>query len=281
MAVHAAASRLDPGGRLIVYGARDEGAGSAGSVLETLFDHVHTVATGGRCRLVSGLRKAPDAVEVGVLRDTLASWRSEIAPPHPELGGGPWSSYPGVFAAGRLDQGTALLLEVAPRPRPSDRVLDFGCGDGVVAGVTAARTPGLRPVMVDVDAVALVAARENVPAGRPVLGDGWSGWRPGPPADGDACDETVATGAAGEPGEDTFDLILSNPPYHAGKAETREVIETLVRGSGERLRRGGRLAVVVQRRLPVEGLLAGSDALTGVEILADRGPYRVWLAVRR
>jgi len=272
MAVHAAASRLTPGGRLIVYGARDEGAASAGRVLEALFDHVHTVATGGRCRLVSGVRKELEGTGEKELRDSLDAWRVVSEAPHPELGPRRWISYPGVFAAGRVDAGTALLLELLPAVDPDETVLDFGCGDGVVAGVVAERTPGLRPLMLDVDAVALEAARENVPAGRPVLGDGWSAWR----------------GMHGREGRDPgsmdadrmrFDLVVANPPYHLGKAETTATIEALIRGSAERLRPGGRLVFVAQRRLPAEPLL---ERMFGrFDVLGDRGPYRVRFARRR
>lgn len=252
MASHAAAHRLAPGGRLFVYGAKDEGAGSAAGRLEPLFVAPRSVATGGRCRLVEAER--PGAVPG--LRAGLEAWRIETGPPHPDVAAERWVSYPGVFAAGRLDDGTALLLDCLEGAVESEgkdvRVLDFGCGDGVVAGVLAGRTPGLAPVMLDVDTVALAAAAENVPAGLPATGDG--------------------LGSVGE--IPPFDAIVSNPPYHRGKDETVAIVRGLIRDARPRLAADGSLTIVVQRRLPVDTAMAA--AFRSVEIVADGGAFRVW-----
>ncbi len=42
-------------------------------------------------------------------------------------------SLPGVFSHGRLDRGSALLLEHLDK-LPSGHLLDFGCGAGVLGG---------------------------------------------------------------------------------------------------------------------------------------------------
>ncbi len=42
-------------------------------------------------------------------------------------------SWPGVFAHGRLDGGTQMLMEVLPSLAPFGSVLDFGCGCGVIS----------------------------------------------------------------------------------------------------------------------------------------------------
>ncbi|MFW6200724.1 MAG: class I SAM-dependent methyltransferase, partial [Gemmatimonadota bacterium] len=174
-----------------------------------------------------------------------------------------WVSYPGVFSHGRLDPGTRLLLDSmgsAGIPAHGSRILDYGCGSGVIAGVVDGwleagtgdrdRTadPGLH--LLDADAIALEAARENVPGGRWILADGL--------ADLDG----------------VYDLIVSNPPYHRGKAEERRVLNALVRGAPSRLEQGGALVMVVQRRFSVEVLLERS--FHGVEILGEDSTYRVW-----
>ena len=45
-------------------------------------------------------------------------------------------SLPGVFSHGRLDRGTALLLEHLDK-LPSGHLLDFGCGAGVLGAALA------------------------------------------------------------------------------------------------------------------------------------------------
>lgn len=251
MWVHAAAGALRPGGVLLVYGANDEGIRSAPGRVEPLFGEVDTVMVKNRCRVLRAERPA----EPGGVRGSLEAWRETWTL---EVDGlrRPWVSYPGVFAHGRLDAGTALLLETLAPPEEGGRILDFGCGSGVLAGVLLARQPAAEVEMLDVDAVALAAARENVPGARAVLADGLAGL-----------------------GAEPFDWIVSNPPYHRSKAETLAVVEALIREAPERLEPGGRLVMVVQRRLPVEEPLR--RAFRSVESRAGDGTYRVWEGRRR
>lgn len=248
MAVHAATASLRPGGRLAVYGATDEGIKSAPRRIEPLLGDVRTAGVGNRCRVLVAER--PE--HVPGLRADLAAWRETFDPPVPGLDGS-WVSYPGVFAHGRLDAGTALLLDHLPTVATGARVLDFGCGSGIVAAVMRTRDPGARVHLLDVDAVALAAAEENVPGAPRILGDGLA--------------------AAGEL---RFDLVVTNPPYHTGKAHTLDVVEALVRDAPGHLRAGGRLVAVVQKRLPLGDLLEAR--FRSVRSVADDRLYRVWEA---
>ena len=248
MTVHAAAAQLEVGGTLLVYGAKDEGIGSAARRIEPVFGSVRSLATGGHCRILAATR--PD--RIAGHRPGLEDWRLEGPLELDEISG-PWVSYPGVFAHGRVDRGTRMLLDTLPPLASGDRVLDFGCGSGIVAAVARARTPDLAVDCLDVDAVALAAARENVPGARFILGDG--------------------LGAVSDPG---YDWILSNPPYHTGKAESLTTVRDLVSRSPAALARGGRLIMVVQRRLPAEEMLAAT--FDHVRRLAANATYRVWEA---
>ena len=73
-----------------------------------------------------------------------------------------------------------------------------------------------------------------------------------------------------------FDLIVSNPPIHQGKRETLEVVAGLVTGAGPLLAPGGRLILVIQRRLAAGALL--ERAFRRLEVVADEGPFRLWAA---
>jgi 16S rRNA (guanine1207-N2)-methyltransferase len=246
MTAHAAAGALAPGGRLLVYGATDEGIKSAPGRVGSAFGSVTSVATGGRCRIV-------EARDPGTpLRDTLEAWAFSFDP-GVEGVAERWRSYPGVFAHGRVDGGTRLLLEHLPPVEPGQRVVDFGCGHGIVGARVLAREPAAEVTFVDVDAVALEAVRSNLGPVAVRLSDGWG---------------SVAL----EP----VDHVVSNPPYHAGKGESLAVIRELVEGAARRLPARGTLTLVVQRRLPVETLLSPSFAR--VEAVADDGPWRVWRA---
>jgi 16S rRNA (guanine1207-N2)-methyltransferase len=247
MTLHATLGALAAGGRLILYGGNDEGIRSSAAMLKELAGDARTVAVGGHGRVVAARRPA----STHGLRDSLAAWRGVT---RVEIGGigRDWVSYPGTFAAGRLDEGTALLLSVLPPLAADARVLDYGCGSGPIAAAALALQPGLKVDGLDNDAVALVAARENVPQARLVLG----------------------TGLPDGGGRRDYDVILSNPPLHSGIAEDHTLLDRLVAEAPSHLAPGGLLQLVVQRRVPLERELA--QLFAKVEIAAETGRYRVW-----
>jgi 16S rRNA (guanine1207-N2)-methyltransferase len=248
MTAHAAMGALRLGGRLILYGGNDEGIRSAVAPLEELTGQVETLATRGHGRVLAARR--PEAV--AGLRSTLGAWRTVS---RMEIAGATrdWVSYPGCFAAGRLDEGTALLLAALPRIAPGARVLDYGCGTATIAAAVLSRQPEVRLEGIDSDAVALEAARENVPTARFTLGNRMA-----------------------DSGRPAYAAIVSNPPLHQGIAEDRTLLDRLVAEAPSRLAPGGLIQLVVQRRVALERLLAQHFA--EVEIVAETSRYRVWRA---
>ena len=130
----------------------------------------------------------------------------------------------GLFSPEHIDRGTlAMLSSVALTP--GMKVLDLGCGCGVV-GITAARKCGAENVvMSDVNESAVETARANaalngVEGVEVVLSDGFA-----------------AVNRTG------FDLILSNPPYQSDFSVAKRFIEK----GFNRLKLGGRMVMVTKR----------------------------------
>lgn len=246
MALHALASVLAPGAALWLYGANDEGIRSVGKRLDPLFAEADTVLIKRRCRVWRALRtEAPP-------RAPLAAWRSETRIALPG-GPTPWIEYPGVFAAGRFDPATAALVEAMAPVAPGARVLDFGCGAGALAAALRQRAPEARLHLLDADAVAIEAARENVPGADVHLGDGWRA----------APDVRV-------------DRVVSNPPIHRGKGEDFGALAALIAEAPGHLKAGGLLELVVQSQVPVRAWL--DDRFARVEAVFDDGRFTVWRA---
>ncbi|MEZ4459337.1 MAG: methyltransferase [bacterium] len=209
MALHAAASVMDDDGILLVAGANDEGIKSASTLMETVFGDVSTVDTRKHCRVMAARKPNRDEI-----RGSLKKWRKDIDER---------IYYPGVFAKGDVDAATRLLI--ATLPEITGDVLDFACGAGVIAAALPDRK---RVWMSDADAIALLAAKENVPEATVVLSDGFT--------DVDR----------------KFDAIVSNPPIHRGIVEDFSVLRDLIEQAPAHLNVGGKLIFVVQRQVPTK-----------------------------
>ena len=247
MLLHAAAGRVRRGGQIHLYGAGAEGIRSAARHFPAGADEPRTALIKARCRVLTAARTAPPPRP-----DGLDSWKHEA---RVDWGSGSrvWTFYPGVFAYGRLDPATALLIAALPDVPDGSRVLDFGAGTGPVAAAVMERTgPRTEVYLLEPDAISLAAAADNVPNATRILGHGLA--------------------AVAGP----YDLIVSNPPIHAGGAQNLRTVEGLVRGAPATLAKGGSLLLVAQRRLPVPRLL--EHAFRDVRTAADEGQFRVWRA---
>jgi len=166
------------------------------------------------------------------------------------------ATQPGVFSAHGVDAGTALLIE-AMRVSPTARVLDLGCGYGVIGIVAAKLATRGRVTLVDCDIRAARLAERNlalngVENAEVVLGDGVHELPP----------------------KARFDVVVSNPPTHGG----REVLEDFVHGAYKVLRPRGTLYFVFNR-LP--SLLREIEATFGnAEVVERSAGYMLVRAVK-
>jgi 23S rRNA (guanine1835-N2)-methyltransferase len=142
-------------------------------------------------------------------------------------------NHAGVFCADRLDIGTRFFLGHLPRRSGPERVVDLGCGNGVVGTAAALANPEAEVLFVDESYQAVASARDtfrlNVgdeSRARFLLGDGMS-------------DIPAAS----------VDLVLNNPPFHTYRASSDATAWRMFTGARDALRPGGELWVVGNRHL--------------------------------
>ena len=156
-------------------------------------------------------------------------------------------SRPGVFSHRKVDVGARALVDSLAETNgaaerdllaPGARVLDLGCGYGVVGFAAALRAPGVRVHAVDSMPRAVECARRGAELN--ALTD-WSA-------------EAAADGGGVEP--KSFDLVLANPPYYSH----HRIAELFVAIALRALMPGGRIHFVTRQPEWFEERLPGPFA---------------------
>ena len=236
-------SLLPVGTDIFVVGENRSGVRSAEQMLAD-YAPLNKVDSARRCGLYYGrLEKQPTF-------DAEKFW-NEYA-----LGDLTIKTLPGVFSRDGLDVGSELLLSTLT-PHTKGKVLDVGCGAGVLATVLASHSPKVRLTLCDVSAPAVDASRATLAANG---------------LEGEVFASNVFSDVTGR-----FDMIISNPPFHDGLQTSLEAAQTLIRGAVRHLNSGGELRIVANAFLPYPQVL---DEVFGFhEVLAQTGRFKVYRTV--
>jgi len=239
--------RVELSGRLLVTGENRAGIKSLKGKLEDTVGPVKGHRSGGHA-VIWDARRAP---EVRTARSFRHEFEADVAGMK-----FPVVSYPGVFSHDELDPGTKLLLESLGKPE-FRRALDWGCGSGVIGTYLQLLRPESSVDLVDSHAMAFRSTRETLALNglspeRVTASDGFSDVR------------------------GTFDLIVTNPPFHAGLKTELSIAERMIRESGRFLVPGGRLVLVANSFLRYPGVLR--ESFNEVNVLAENPSYRIFEA---
>lgn len=165
-------------------------------------------------------------------------------------------SRPGVFAWDHIDAGSRLLVDTLPA-KLEGRVADLGAGFGYLSDAVLARYPKVsRLDAIEAEARALDLARQNL----------------APYGDRVACHWLDATG----PLPATYDVIVSNPPFHVDRQDRHDLGQAFIRSAARALTPGGTLWMVANRHLPYEETL--KEAFKAVETAARTDAFKVFRA---
>ncbi len=228
-----AARQVEADGIVVAAMANDEGARSGEADFRRLFGTAQVLSK-HHCRVFwSTLDK--HAIDSALLEE----W-STLDAPRP-IGDGRFVSRPGLFAWNRIDPASALLAAHLPHDL-SGRIADLGAGYGYLACEVLLGCSGVEAIdLYEAEARALEPARINIDRTLAQLGRQveasihWHDVRSGLPH--------------------RYDAIISNPPFHQGRADQPELGQSFIAAAANALKPGGNLWLVANRHLPYEQTL--------------------------
>ena len=211
-----AAARATGGGLIVLDGQKTDGIDSLVKALKNRADGL------------ASLSKAHGKL-VWLTNAEVTDW----APADTQLEGG-FITRPGVFSADGVDKGSAVLAAALPT-EIKGRVADLGAGWGYLSRHILMREGVTTLDLIEADLAALDCAKLNITDQRAnfIWGDA-TRFSPDAP----------------------YDVVISNPPFHTGRAGDPDLGRAFIRSAARMLKGSGRLIMVANRHLPYEDTLA-------------------------
>jgi 16S rRNA (guanine1207-N2)-methyltransferase len=157
-----------------------------------------------------------------------------------------------VFSKKAVDKGTALLIK-EPKIKPNSKILDIGCGYGIVGISISKLYPETEVTMSDINERAIALTKKNLKLNN--------------------AKATVIKSNLFENIKENFDIILSNPPQHAGK----DTCIKIIKDSFAHLNKGGSLQLVVRHQKGGKSLSKKMEETFGnVESIARKSGYHIY-----
>ncbi len=138
-----------------------------------------------------------------------------------------------LFSRDRLDSGSRFLLEHMPVGEQYSRIVDLGCGNGVLGLIAAALNPGATLLFCDESYMAVASAREN-------FHNAFATTREA---------EFRVTDCLQGVDSESRDLVLINPPFHQQHSIGDNIAWQMFENARRVLRKGGELRIVGNRHL--------------------------------
>jgi 16S rRNA (guanine1207-N2)-methyltransferase len=254
-----ACQALVPGGSLFIAGSNQAGIQSAIKDAYELFRNVRILAYKKGNRIAQCIKEQEYSTDPAWAHSqgiAPATWVEFSVAVNDSCY--PIRSLPGVFSFDHLDSGTEMLLNATKIPQEAN-VLDVGCGYGII-GLYAA-THGARHVdMVDCDLLAITSSIETLAINRVTNANVYFG---------DLL--SVVKGIE-------YDVIISNPPFHAGIGVDYQASLALIRQAHHALRQGGQLVIVANRFIPYDHLIG--EIFGNISCLEESGKFHVLSGIK-
>ncbi len=161
--------------------------------------------------------------------------------------------YYGVFSSSKIDIGTQFLLQHLTLNTNENSILDLACGNGVIARELAEQNPSISVSLIDDFNLAIASAKINL--------ENFNAnyiW--------DNSLEKLA--------ENSFDLVVSNPPFHFEHENNIEVSLSLFKDVKRILKNNGRFVLVANKHLNYKTHL--SKLFNSVDVLCENEKFVIY-----
>jgi 16S rRNA (guanine1207-N2)-methyltransferase len=247
-----AVQRVAANGLVMASMSNTEGARSGEADLERLAGNIQS-SSKNKCR-VFWATVSRENINTSLLEEWLA-----LDAPRP-IADGRFLSRPGLFAWDRIDSASALLAAHFP-DNLSGRAADLGAGYGYLSVELLARNPRITALdSYEAEARAVSVARLNLAEASKRIETNFH-WH------------DVTTGLL-----DRYDVVVSNPPFHQGRADQPDLGKAFIAAAARALNPGGRFWLVANRHLPYESVLASHFA--AVRPVAVKDGFKVIESVK-
>jgi 23S rRNA (guanine1835-N2)-methyltransferase len=158
----------------------------------------------------------------------------DLEPVHPSTATFTISNLSNVYARDKIDLGARYFLQNLPYIPEGFKVIDLGCGNGVLGLHLLAAQPEAEILFIDESYMAIESAKTNI--------------KHNLPASFDQCRFKV-NDCLTDTDQSSVDLVLCNPPFHQQTATTDHIAWQMFNDSFRALKKGGELRIIGNRQL--------------------------------
>ncbi len=215
--------------KILLVGEKKGGIQSAPKLSQHFLNNCQKIDTARHCWLFAGIVQNEQLNKKFTLDDWFKKYEITIDNITLTI-----TSLPGVFSQQKLDIGTSLLLKNLPK-NIEGKILDFGCGAGVISCFIGKKHPTSLLSLLDVSALALTSAEKTLSL--------------------NGLQATIFPSDSLNNVEGKYQCIISNPPFHQGINTHYQVTESFLSNIHKYLKRKGIVTIVANSFLRYQPIM--------------------------
>jgi len=222
--------------KIILVGEKKGGIQSSPKLTENFLQGCQKVDAARHCLIFAGIVNAEHLNKHFNIEDWFKTYQININDISLTI-----ASLPGVFSQKKLDVGTALLLDNLPQSMQG-KVLDFGCGAGVISCFIGKKFDSTQLDLLDVSALAITSAKRTLAL------NNLSG--------------NVFASNSLSTVKEKYQHIVSNPPFHQGTKTSYQASEDFLKGIKFHIVPGGDITIVANSFLQYSSIMQEHIGIT-------------------